>query len=119
MNADNEAMYREIKLALLGRDPRHPDLFEAFNHPLRKHVEIDGYVAAGMTTAFKFEETIKLPQGTKKQIEEKGILEIVEGDFMFSRSTHGSLHPKTMFLQAWVTGRYEKIVFGKLSIFDL
>lgn len=108
----------------------HPDLYEAFDHPLRPtkrkgrtYVYIIDTSKAAMSKAYLFERKLEIPMGTPREVEALGRIfyslkddyrliggiightRLRDGDYLFSRSLHGSDSGMDDVLQAWVCGR--------------
>lgn len=71
--------YREERIALVGRNPRLPGIYEAFNHPLlpaqnagRTFVIRFNAHPAAMNEAAQYEKTLKVPQEQLAELEAAG-----------------------------------------------
>ncbi|KAF6742410.1 hypothetical protein DFP72DRAFT_1081947 [Ephemerocybe angulata] len=88
--------YSEQRLALVGRNPRLPGIYEAFNHPLRltRH---DGRTF--------FEKGLQVPQGQLAELKAAGLLELKSGDYLLGREQAMGTDPSKDQVIAWVVGR--------------
>ncbi|KAH6886516.1 hypothetical protein BKA70DRAFT_1444399 [Coprinopsis sp. MPI-PUGE-AT-0042] len=94
------------------RNPLLPKVFEARNHPLHPSVNPGRTFVAlirasepAMDEMRRYEEGLSVPLGRKAELDGKGLIQMVPGDYLFARDTTGSGDSHNDVLLAWVVGR--------------
>ena len=87
---------------LPNKDPSLPVLYEVPDHPLRRsnrhsgktYVFIQDTNPDALNKLWEAGQRIKIPQGTRKDLESSGFLDLCPGDAVFARDLHGSQRPE-------------------------
>nr|GAT45361.1 predicted protein [Mycena chlorophos] len=120
----NPVPIRLEPVVLEGRDPRLPQLYRVYNHPLamcladgkrgRVYLYFQDTSPEGLAKTWGFEQTLETPTGSPAYLKTIGLLQLESGDTVFSRAL-GSTDPFTDVPMVWVVGRELLTPQGRLA----